>query len=555
MDEPRRRQPAERSPRVNFSQAGAPRWDVRMPKITPFGNPDGSRSDLQEVLDHFVSFDQTRFGSGLGIRFDDLSVRVIVGAKGSGKTVYLRRLQASASSNASRYADVIRQDLPTTANIVKFGQLFPSRDLTERWMQLWNCAITRSLVSHMLFAPELRARLSDQHRESILEHVPHPLPKLRTKVSVYSQLTDIIASFHTEHQYAKYFDHPGWAQLYEILAEAIRNLPPIYLFLDSVDEEYSRAPMFWMQCQKGLFYTAMRLLRDANMGSKLHVITSVRDHVLSAILRSEHRTRYQGEPHIRLLTWDYDAADFFLRQKIDQMEDAYLLRPKAADPLERWLGTRAIENLGRGIEEPASQYLLRHTRLLARDVVILGNQLTLAALEAKQKRKDRIDAKTLRRVVRRSAKAFGDEHVRICANQISSNLMPPEATRKDFADLYTGDTEYVRGVAEQLRRVIRHIGIDRFGRDDMKKASRYSRSVFGKSSDVLSVLWQNRLLGYTHRTADGRVEVFFSEENCDDFNIPLDKEEYVFHSCVIDSVGIDAIGQRPIGAVSDDEAK
>jgi serine/threonine protein kinase len=47
-------------------------------------------------------------------------------------------------------------------------------------------------------------------------------------------------------------------------------------------------------------------------------------------------------------------------------------------------------------------------------------------------------------------------------------------------------------------------------------------------------------------TADGPREVFFSEVNSDDFNLPLNKPDYILHSCMIDSVGIRAVG-LPVG--------
>ena len=117
---------------------------------TPFGNPDGSRSDIREVVSNFVSFEELNLATGLGIRPEDLSVRVIVGAKGSGKTVYLRRLRAAAVENDSVYASTVQQDLPSTSNIVKFCQCFGRMDLTEKWMKLWYCAILRCLVTHVM---------------------------------------------------------------------------------------------------------------------------------------------------------------------------------------------------------------------------------------------------------------------------------------------------------------------------------------------------------------------------------------------------------------------
>src|SRR5262245_29242351 len=143
---------------------------------TPFGNPDGSRSDINEVVDNFITFEDLHAPSGLGIRPDDLSRRVIVGAKGSGKTVFLRRLRAAASQNESVYADIVQQDLPATSNIVKFCQCFGKHDLTEKWMQLWYCAIMRSLVTHLLHSRQLSHYLSADQREELESYVPDIVP-------------------------------------------------------------------------------------------------------------------------------------------------------------------------------------------------------------------------------------------------------------------------------------------------------------------------------------------------------------------------------------------
>ena len=80
--------------------------------------------------------------------------------------------------------------------------------------------------------------------------------------------------------------------------------------------KYASAPMYWLQCQKGLFFRAMRFLRDQHFGGRLHVIVCVRDHVMASVLRSEHQNRYRGEPHITTLGWEYAASEFFLKEKI-----------------------------------------------------------------------------------------------------------------------------------------------------------------------------------------------------------------------------------------------
>ncbi len=515
---------------------------------TPFGNPDGSRSDIHEVVDNFIDFEDLPISGGLGLRAGDLSPRVIVGAKGSGKTVYLRRLRATAADNASVYADVVQQDLPATNNIVKFCQSFGRHDLTEKWMQLWHCAIMRSLVSHMLHARELSPHLSTEHRAELESYVPQIMPPRRRHVSIYSQVTEIINTFHTAQAFSRYFDDPAWAELASTITDVIATMPPIYFFIDSVDEEYASAPMYWLQCQKGLFFRAMRFLRDQHFGGRLHVIVCVRDHVLASVLRGEHQNRYRGEPHIATLGWEYPSAAFFLKNKIARLPEEFLLqRPIDGVPeVQHWLGHRFIENRGRQIREPMLQYLLRHTRLLPRDIVILGNKLSELVSQARRNGHTEVAEEAIRQCVREVARSFGNEQLAICANHIASSGMPADAARRGYAEVYTGDTEFSRGLVDDLRALLQAIGKDRFGRAELDIAAQLARERFGDGSDALSVLWQNRLLGYLELTADGVREVFFSEVSCDHFNLPLGATDYVLHSCLIDSVGVRAVG-APVG--------
>src|SRR3954468_14944424 len=112
----------------------------------PFGNPDGSRPALQDVLSQFVDFEDAPSHAALATPADDLSARVLVGKMGAGKTVYMRRFQAAAKKNHSLYADSIQEDLPSTDSIVRICHWYHDAVLTEKWMLLWRRAIIRSLV-------------------------------------------------------------------------------------------------------------------------------------------------------------------------------------------------------------------------------------------------------------------------------------------------------------------------------------------------------------------------------------------------------------------------
>jgi hypothetical protein len=430
--------------------------------------------------------------------------------------------------------------------VVKFCQCFSRRDLTEKWMQLWYCAIIRSLVSHLLHARTLAAHLTTEQRRELESYPPEFVPGYRREVSVYSQVTDIIHRHHTGQSFTRYFDDPVWAQLSSSISEIIAGTPPIYFFIDSVDEEYASAPMYWLQCQKGLFFRAMRFLRDQHFGGRLHVIVCIRDHVLASILRGEHQNRYRGEPHITTLGWDHASAEFFLLAKISRLGPEHRCRPDASSALESWLGCSFVDNRGRQMREPILQYLLRHTRLLPRDIVILGNRLSDLVVTAKRSGRTEVSQELLRQVVRDVARYFGNEQLAICGNHLASSGMPADAARHGYDEIYTGDTEFARDHSDHLRNVIQLIGKDRFGRDELELAALQSAELFGPHSDALSVLWQNRLLGYVDRSPDGVRECFFSEVGSDHFALPLDQNAYVLHSCLIDAVGVTPVGP-PVG--------
>ena len=517
-----------------------------MTNLTPFGNPDGARSSLSEMLSDFVTFDMSIFGDGIGIKQNDLSVRVIVGSKGSGKTVYLRRLQDAASNNESIYADIIQQELPSTTNIVKFSQCFSPNLLTEMWQKLWYCAILRSLVSYLLHDAYLKEFVPGEYSSKLKSYVPKFF-NFDTPVSIYSQVTHIINSLNTDHQYKKYFDDDRWPGIEYLIVQALRQAPPVYFFVDSIDEEYAHAPMFWLRCQKGLFYRTMRFLRDARLGGRLHIVICIRDHILASVYRSEHQQRYRGEPHIRILDWSYQAIKYFLEKKIERLDEIYLMQPEKLkrSPVLAWLGHDSIENVHRGIKEPLIQYLIRHTRLAPRDIIHLGNVLSRESIQAKSSGMHAIPPETIRDRISEAAREFGNEQIAICANQVSSSGMPTSSGRFEFAEVYTGDSEYVRGVDEQIKNCICMIGKDRFSDRDLRAAHEHSLEIFGPASDVFSVLWQNRLIGFRNTNDPAHRVKFFSERFLDDFNLSHNKKEYAFHPILIDCLNIEAVGETP----------
>jgi hypothetical protein len=513
----------------------------------PFGNPDGAKAALEEIQDGFVTFPNQTIWGGLAIRKNDRTARVIVGRKGSGKTIYLRRLRADAADEESLYADTIRQDVPSTETIIRFCQLYTEDQVDEAWTGLWHCSILSSVVAHLLNAPMLKDKVAPVKAEQLRKDYRSILLDYKAPVSPYSQLTRIIGANYTRNQIRKYFNDPMWPQLEWVIADIIKDCPPLCFYIDTVDEHFENAPMYWLKCQVGLFLETMKLVRNHELGGRLHVFICIRDIVLSSILRSEHSTRYLTEPHIRMLDWNKNAIRLLLTRKIEMLDDElFLLGTENGKNLHTWLGLKEIYNPSRDINEPIEQYIIRHTRLLPRDVIIMGNHICSRVQQALNLPTDKKIDVVIRQAVSETARFLGNEQLFICANQITSNSMPKDAGRRGYSDIYTGNKMHVRGVTDDLKKVINRIGKDRFSGQELQQAKTRATDLFGEDPKCFSVLWQNGLLGYTERREESVNTVFFSEERMDDFNLPQEKDEYVFHSCLIDSVGIKSVGKEPV---------
>ncbi|MBI4910390.1 MAG: hypothetical protein HY820_42625 [Acidobacteria bacterium] len=514
-------------------------------KFEPFGAPDGSRASIN--VGWFVSYGDPARWRGLASREDDLTARVFVGKKGSGKTIYLRRLQAWSSHHEQRslFATQVEQEPPSTEQIVRFGQWFQRTGvLTEKWSSLWRRAIQRSLASHILRNHALRDYTTQAFRDSLAADFKPILRPFVSHVSIYSQVQELISSHYSPKSMAAYLDHPMWADFESILRDKLHDLPTICYFLDAVDDSFNNAPNHWLRCQEGLFDQVRKLLQDSRIGSRLHVMVCLRDLVLAAVYKGEHATRVRNDPHVRVLNWGPEAIEYFLEQKLSQLPPELFLRSAEAQTVENWLGIQEIENSRRNILEPIKRYLIRHTRMLPRDIVQMGNELCFLVVRIKNEGDSGQLAREIRRVVSVNAKLFGDEQITICANELTASSMPANASKHGYSEIYTGDVEYVRGVAGDLKDLIGKVGKDRFTASEMRDAQQRCGEKFHAGADPFSILWRNGLLGYVDELRDGD-EIFYSE-NYPHYHLPLGHKQYVFHPIVIDSVSIAADGPKPV---------
>jgi hypothetical protein len=557
-------------------------------RLQPFGTPEGSRADISELSDdRFVGFggNIARFG-GLAIPASDLSGRVFVGCKGAGKTVYLRRAQAFAQDQDELFADEIRQELPTTTQVFSVSRWFAPAVLTQVWMSIWRVAILRSLFSFLAHEPRLENGSTETFREQILKDYGSRLPEQPDPMHVYSQARAIIrshAGIERGEELLTYIEHEDWDAIEGRLARQLTMSRPVCFYLDAIDEEFRHAPTHWLMCQRGLFFQVMRFLRIPRLGGRLHIVISIRDLVYSSVMQSEHLTRYVDSERVRLLEWNVESVAYLLEAKVAQVEPRlFTRRPGVETPLGEWLGYEMIRNEKRDVVERLQHYLLRHTRLIPRDIVILLNMLHLRAGEAVA-RGEQVEEEVVRRVVSQAAKLFGTEQLAIAGNQLAMGYLPREAVEHDFVELLTGahplglseearvapgitfmaseqryvyqglDTydgthpelvaaaAYQRGILEDLTALVAAIGVDRFSGADFDVAEVDAEARFA-GGRALSVLWQNGLLGYTEGDVDTGAGVFYTATRIDPLDVPRGKPGYVLHPCLIDAVSLRSRG-------------
>jgi hypothetical protein len=407
----------------------------------------------------------------------------------------------------------------------------------ERWEEVWRCAILRSLVSHLLWGDRLD--VDDEQRDR-LESFGGLFPRYREREPIYSQVIDIIEQAGHQAALDGYLVDRRWSELERLAGDIMRQAKPVCFYVDALDDKFENAPYQWLLCQLGLFKAVMSFLREQKLGGRLHVVIGVRDIVLSSTMGSEHLTKYLESPWIRTLEWDRTAIVYFIEHKLAELDEEYLMAPDASTSVERWLGIGKIRNEARDQEEDMVDYLLRHTRLIPRDIVVLGNKLCELIDHARHHGQPFLAEHEVREVVQQAARRFGQEELLIAANHLTAEAMPPGAEGEGYAEFYTGEMQpgrpYQKRVARTLADLIGTLEHDRFGRERMAQFEDEACLLMDTRCSVPDVLWRHGLLGFVEGSVrDGRV-VFYSAAREDRLELPPNKRGYALHPILIDTV-------------------
>jgi hypothetical protein len=490
----------------------------------PFGISDGARAEFLDITRDFVP---VRFSSASANLSDasDMRVRVVVGRKGSGKTLYLRRLHAAHSHNHQVYADPVSMTAPSTEEVVRVNAFY-GPDAVESWQQLWHAAILRSVASHLLRNSYL-AGYAEIYRDSLEEAFVALGGRASTPRSIGAELREIMGAASTKRSLDSYLRSEHWGELAYYVGAMLSEAPPLAFYMDALDDEFARAPRDWLACQQGLFSTVMRLLRDPVLGGRLHVVVALRDNVLSSVLRSEHGTRFMSDPHIAHLAWDSAAIRQFLAAKVSSLPGESLMAREATDPLVAWLGRSHIDDPLSDAHLEVADFLLDHTRGLPRDVIIQGNELCAAIDRARSAGRLLTDA-AIAETVHRTAVLFGREQLAIVANQITAGVVAAGHWGSDLNRTHDFAEPYAQHVETALRATLAPYGAGAITEGQLRSLGSTLDERFGAGVEAPAVLWLSGMLGVV---AGDRI-VFYEDDDRGGVEIPHGKHRYVLHPVV-----------------------
>jgi hypothetical protein len=516
----------------------------------PFGDSDASRVDFHKLRSSYVNI--------INDNNDDIeeaidtSVRVIVGRKGSGKTLYIRTIQdhyrrLNFDSGGTVYITDIDNEPPDTNLIVKVTTWFEEKEAEadEIWRRIWKIVILRTTYTHLFYSPDLQKYVTQKQKTSFIDKYRSILPSAKVATSVFNQLTSFLANFNSEHNLKSFLYKEEWAAFETELNNLIKQSPPIYFFLDQLDDDFIHAPYQWLKCQYGLFACMFRFIRNNTFGGRLHIVACIREIVYSYILHTQDGTKYLSESKIKILRWDSELAEHFLEKKIQVLDDKYFIDPTSPKTTANFFGLDTITlNRGKGFNEKVASYILRHTMLMPRDIINVGNIFC----EKKQLNKNLDNRALLKDAVGHVARQIAKEQTVMASILIINKWIYNGIIEDENFDFFVNE-QVIQSVNKELCRLIKKIGKDRFTNKLLKNIENKLEDFRMEESDrPFNALFLAGLLGYIEKDAEKNIkEVFFSESRNTQFSLPDLKKNYVLHSSLIDYLEIKPIG-KPVYA-------
>jgi hypothetical protein len=380
------------------------------------------------------------------------------------------------------------------------------------------------VLSHMTQNPRLNSFLSRSDTGELRQAYQALGGQATTPRSVGSELTDVLLSQSHRTKLDRLLDGPYASDAEYWIGERIGNLPPLFFYLDGLDEEYRHAPQHWLHCQEGLFHQTMRLTRDARLGGRLRVVVALRDTVYSSVTRTEHATRYVDSPYITQLRWTSKLATRFLEAKVRQLAPDMLCKPADTPQIADWLGRDTIRDPISKARAPVHSYLVGHTRALPRDVVLMGNTLCRAVDRARETERFPSEAMIVE-AVEYGGRVLGLEQLAILANQVATAAPTSGIPAEEYVTTYGEGGLYSDAIRSRLSVLLSPYGLrGQVSRSELQRLAKKLNTEFGLDIDLTAILWENDSLGVA---TTGHVR--YRYELSGDLSMPMSARTYTLH--------------------------
>ncbi|HST34709.1 MAG TPA: hypothetical protein VLJ80_14440 [Solirubrobacteraceae bacterium] len=494
---------------------------LQYPTQTPFGAPDAGSDVLPRP-----PFETTELPAQALLATDDGDpvARILVGRMGSGKTRHLIELRDRLAAEGLCDIAPMESDLPSLTNVTRLADDL-STDPVERaevWSKIWERAIIRSALSW-----------TDAN-------VPSR--------SIYGEFGRILQEHSTVSQIRSLLRDDSWEQVYDEFEQKMHvRQRPLCFFLDMVEDNSARSPLYWLWCQQGLVSEVLKLSTNSMLADNLRIHVAIRDQTWVE-LKKRATPILEMHPRVRVLRWDARLILDFLARKLERLPESFFMRganetedPKAL--IAAWLGTATVKNLARGIDEDIALYLLRHTRLIPRDVVTLGNLLTRTTFAARNRGATELADEEIRAAVAESARISAAEELQWCGLEIVSTQLAEKHNRSLSArKKILPDEDAAVRATEQLIQLLRSCEKDVMTIERFRAFGDDAREQFAIHSRFGPLLWRHGLIGWGE-DLDGPFRFSLSGSA----EAPPDGMEYVaLHPFLIDAVGVAPATATPV---------
>jgi hypothetical protein len=474
---------------------------------------------------------------------DDVA-RVIVGRPGAGKTRYLKELRRRLDEAGTH--DLMPLDFgpPSLTAVIRIAEEIEFRPPAERvdvWRKLWKRTITRAVVAQ-ISSEGMPTASFDPFQKDLLGSAAGPRP-------ICSEFDQILNELGSLPQLLRFLDDPRWNSVDAALHDVLEGRPKsLCYFVDIVEDDSAYAPLYWLWCLKGLLRQIIQFIREpVGASDNVRIYLAIRDQAWISLAKLA--PSMEQHPSVRLLRWDPTTLLAFFARKILELPDSYrfgVIDPSgsAEDTVAAWLGSSRIDNVVRSIEEPMHSYILRHTRLIPRDIVVAGNALAGEVFLARSRGDDRVDPDGVQLAVAAAGLVAGREELYSCALEIVSSKLA-EARNSAERDAVLPDEDAVGRVTDQLGQMLGSCFEDVIKDKELDGVIESMGPSFAGQVDLKALLWRHGLIGWGPGVAGPfRFSYGFGLLGGD---APPPADTYVaLHPSLIDATGIRPARAEPV---------